>query len=91
MQARLSSAARSDLHAIGHALTDDAGEHVALAILETIGYLETVPFFGRVGRVKTTRELAVRRFPYVIVYTMPKGKRVDVERVLHASECLPAD
>ncbi len=91
MQARFSSAARSDLHGIRSSLTDEAAERVVLAILEVVGYLETVPFFGRVGRVKGTRELLVRRFPYVVVYTLAKGKHIDVERVLHTSEQLPAD
>ena len=46
---------------------------VAARILETIQLLESRPEIGRPGEVPGTRELAIPRTPYVLVYRVLDG------------------
>lgn len=48
------------------------------------------PNMGRLGRVKTTRELVIGRTSFIVAYRV-KGKRIEILRVLHGSQQWPRD
>lgn len=50
--------------------------------------LAQFPFMGREGRVSGTRELVIRRSPFILVYRV-KGKRVEILRLLHGAQQWP--
>lgn len=93
MHIRFSGDARADLHAIKsyiESLNPRAADRVMVSIFTTIEQLERFPFLGRPGRIDGTRELAISRYPYIVVYTLPDEYHVDIERVLHAAIKYPA-
>ena len=45
---------------------------------------------GRPGRVKGTRELVISSTPFVLVYRLKGGQRIEVLRLLHGSQLWPA-
>ena len=47
-----------------------------------------MPFLGRIGKVPDTRELVIRRTPYVAVYTV-RNSTILVLRVLHGAQDWP--
>ncbi len=47
------------------------------------------PRLGRPGRVKGTRELVIGRCPFVVVYRIKAGSRVEVLRLLHGAQQWP--
>jgi toxin ParE1/3/4 len=48
------------------------------------------PDMGRLGRVKTTRELVIGRTSFIVAYRV-KGTRIEILRVLHGSQQWPRD
>jgi toxin ParE1/3/4 len=61
-----------------------ASQRVVNAILSGVARLEAHPRLGRNGRVPNTRELVIRRFPYVVIYR-PLTDAVVILRVLHGA------
>lgn len=57
-------------------------------IAQQVGLLVEHPEMGRVGRRKDTRELVISRTPFIVVYRLKAG-RIEVLRVLHASQKWP--
>lgn len=87
MHIRISEDARADLRSIRDYIKEHdpaAAARVVTILLTSISQLEDFPLLGRPGRVDGTRELAVPRVPYLVIYTLPDAYHVDVERVLHA-------
>lgn len=69
---------------------EDAGlaESMVRRIFASAELLSPYPLAGRVGRVASTRELVVRRSPYLLVYLVEEA-RVVVVRVLHERKDWP--
>lgn len=44
------------------------------------------PRLGRPGRVKGTTELVINRSPFVVVYRIRAGSKVEVLRLLHGAQ-----
>ena len=63
---------------------------VAERIIETAIRLEQHPFMGRPGRLKTTRELIVPGFPYVIRYRIG-NETVELLRIHHMAQRWPEE
>ncbi len=61
-----------------------ATNRVLEAILTTIERLNRLPFIGRIGRRMGTREMAITRYPYLVVYRVVGGD-VEIARILHQS------
>lgn len=60
------------------------------AIFAAVARLDQNPKSGRPGRISETRELVVRRLPYLIVYRV-EPRDVIVLRVLHGAMRWPSD
>jgi toxin ParE1/3/4 len=56
-------------------------------IEQAVKRLGTYPFVGRSGAVTGTRELVVRRTPYIVIYTV--GDHVEVHNIVHTSRRWP--
>jgi toxin ParE1/3/4 len=73
----------------------DAAARVGRRILDSVERLAEQPFLGKPGRSPDTRELAIARLPYLVVYSVTPGamasdpSRVDVLRVLHGAMLWP--
>lgn len=68
--------------------------HAALRQLDEIerqaDILTEHPQIGRPGRMKATRELVIRRTPFIIVYRVrARAKRIEILRLLHGSQFWP--
>ena len=63
-------------------------DRVMAEIRRTALQLETYPAIGRRGQVPSTRELAIVRYPFTLVYRII-GSRVRVGRVLHQHQKYP--
>jgi len=48
------------------------------------------PFLGRPGRIATTREISIPRYPYVIVYSIPDEYTLRIDAILHTSRKWPS-
>jgi toxin ParE1/3/4 len=62
-----------------------AAERLGRRIAAAAELLLTYPDLGRVGRAPGTRELAVARTPYLLVYRH-QGETVTTVRVLHGAQ-----
>jgi toxin ParE1/3/4 len=67
---------------------EDNGKTVTSHLIKSVDRLTLNPLSGRIGRIKGTRELVVRRFPYIIYYRILNTKRVEIIRVLHTARLL---
>lgn len=56
---------------------------IATAIFTTMALLETFPLLGREGRVEGTREIAVPRTSFLLIYSLNDPVFIDSDRVLH--------
>ncbi len=65
-----------------------AAARVAGRILAAAELLPTYPELGRVGRAPDTRELAVARTPYLLIYRC-QDDLVTILRVLHGAQDWP--
>ncbi len=94
MHARLTADAEADLDAIKDYLAPRSPqglERILSAIFTTIGQLESFPFLGHDGRVPSTREIAVPRTPFIIVYSLNDAAFIDIDRIFHARRKYPPD
>ena len=89
---RLATAASADLQGIIRRLKPRAGTEITGQVVETIlaaiGRLNNMPMGGRTGRVAGTREPALTRYPYVIIYKID-DELVTVARIMHARQRWP--
>ncbi len=83
----LRGALRNLHQAVDYIAGDNRSAAVDLAerIIETASRLEQHPFMGRPGRLKTTRELIVPGFPYVIRYRIG-NETVELLRIHHMAQ-----
>ena len=65
-----------------------AASKVATWILEAIRQLEQFPGMGRPGRIAGTRELVVKRTPYLVVYRIGR-EAVHLLRIFHTRQKWP--
>jgi plasmid stabilization system protein ParE len=72
LRIKWSSSAIAELKTIAEWIEQDrdleTSNRIARAIYEAVQSLRTMPYRGRYGRVKNTRELVVARLPYIVVY-----------------------
>lgn len=90
MRIAFTATARRDLDAIVDYIALDnpaAAKKVFRAIVAVIHQLADFPGMGHVGRLPHTRELAVARLPYLIVYQMT-GESVTIIAVFHGARDL---
>nr|WP_281175963.1 type II toxin-antitoxin system RelE/ParE family toxin [Edaphobacter aggregans] len=59
-------------------------------IRNQIKELVRFPEIGRPGRVEGTRELVIRRTPYIVAYRITRGT-VQILRILHDARLWPGD
>ncbi len=90
-----SDAAIADLDDILRYFTDKseeaAGRRTTRQILESTRRLKTSPFSGRPGYIAGTRELVIRKIPYIIVYIVLEKNSTEVLRVMHTARLWPPD
>jgi len=67
----------------------EAAQAVGQRILAAVARLDQFPEIGRAGRRQGTRELAIPRLPYLLVYQL-REQNVVLLRVLHSSLLWPA-
>ncbi len=65
-----------------------AASKVATRILEAVRQLEQFPGMGRPGRIAGTRELVVKRMPYLVVYRIGR-EAVHLLRIFHTRQKWP--
>ncbi|MBI5330746.1 MAG: type II toxin-antitoxin system RelE/ParE family toxin [Betaproteobacteria bacterium] len=66
----------------------DAADDLLNTLDEQVSLLVQQPGIGRPGRVPGTRELVIRRFPYLIPYRV-RGETLEILRVFHTSRKPP--
>ena len=79
--------AQKDLRAIKKYICCDnfsAAQKVVKHILECIENLKVNPSIGRAGRVLSTRELIITKYPYIVPYQV-RDNSLYILRVLHTS------
>jgi toxin ParE1/3/4 len=82
----------SDLEAISDYIEHDrnleTANQVARMIYDIVQSLRTMPFRGRYGRIENTRELALPRLPYIVVYRAFED-RVLILNIVHGAQRWP--
>ena len=66
----------------------ETSNRIARTIYDAVQSLRTMPYRGRYGRVKNTRELVVARLPYIVVYQVFE-ERLVILNVLHGAQRWP--
>ncbi len=93
MKLRYADPAREDLENIFSYIEADnpaAARRVILDLMKAAAVLKAAPFAGRPGRVPGTREWAVRRRPYVLVYRVePESDLLTILAVYHVARRRP--
>lgn len=83
--------ALADLRGISDYIAKDnpaAARRVVGAIRDGVGILKEHPGVGRPGRLDGTRELVVRRYPYIVAYRQVESA-VQILAVVHTSRLWP--
>ena len=91
MDVRWTSSALADLdEAHSYVQQDDelAADSTAERLIEAVEYLAVHPNLGRIGRVRTTRELVVSGTPFIVMYRVQVDE-IHVLRVLHHARRWP--
>jgi toxin ParE1/3/4 len=93
MQIRWSPEAADDLERIVEFILRDnpsAARRIAVTINEKANALGRSPYIGRLGRVDSTRELALPPLPYLIVYRVAEAAGVvEIVNVVHGARRWP--
>lgn len=66
----------------------EAAARVVSRIVTAVDTLASQPAMGRVGRIKTTRELVLTGVPYIVAYRVTDA-HVDILTVMHAAQQWP--
>ena len=66
----------------------DAAAQVATRIFDAVRQLEEFPGIGRLGRIAGTRELVIRKTPYLVVYRI-SSEAVHLLRIFHERQQWP--
>jgi len=83
----LKTALRTRIEQLNYIAADNARAAIRLdeEIDRQVDLLAEHPLMGRQGRVKGTRELVIGRSPFIAVYRINKGKRIEILRILHGA------
>jgi toxin ParE1/3/4 len=91
MRLRWAPAAADDLEHIHGYLVEhhpDLARPTIVEIYEAIRSLKAFTYRGRPGREEGTRELVLRRLPYLVVYRV-KDETIEILHVHHAAQKRP--
>ena len=92
MSVKWAISAQKDLLEISEYLLDNKDEELAEAVAQRIldgaKILLSFPLSGKPGRIEETRELAVRKLPYILIYTT-SAENVEIVRIIHTSRLFP--
>jgi addiction module RelE/StbE family toxin len=91
MKVLFSTAARADIAAIHDyiaARNPQAARSATAQIEKSTDRLSQFPHSGRLGAIAGTRELVVRRLPYIVVYRVTE-EAVEIVAVFHAAQDIP--
>ncbi len=88
MEVRFSESSLEDLRSIREyicANNEESAKKVVSHILEQVeNILVNNPAIGRAGRILTTREFVISKYPYILPYQV-RGNTIYILRVLHTS------
>ena len=86
----LKTATRSRFEQLDYIAADNPGAAARLdeEIERQIDLLAQHPLMGRVGRVKGTREMVIRRSSLIAVYRVQRG-RIEILNILHGAQQWP--
>ncbi|MGF1604549.1 MAG: type II toxin-antitoxin system RelE/ParE family toxin [Thermosynechococcaceae cyanobacterium] len=86
----LSVAVQDILHLRAYIADQDpqSAKAVGSRIDKSVNTLATMPNIGRPGRIFGTRELVVKKTPFLVVYRV-RNKRVEILRVLNGRQAFP--
>lgn len=96
MQLHWTDVAEADLDRIEEYIRHESNPTVAIdVVLNVMDTVEAIlpdhPNAGRIGRVKTTRELVIDGIPFIVIYrVMNTLRQVQILRVLHDAQQWPA-
>jgi len=68
---------------------EENGRSVVSQLIKSAGRLARYPLSGRLGRLQGTREIILRKLPYILVYRILSSEFVEIARVLHTSRLWP--
>lgn len=68
---------------------ESIGRDIVSRIIKSSNILKTQPFAGKLGRIDGTRELVVRKLPYIIVYQIISARALEIVRIIHTSRLFP--
>jgi toxin ParE1/3/4 len=91
MRVEIGRLARADLQSIHAYIAQDnpiAAQEVIQLIRDQVLMLGQHPRCGRLGRIEGTRELVIKKLPYIACY-IETGDGVKVLRVLHGAKKWP--
>lgn len=91
MRIRWTRQAAQNLDEISDYVTREYPAHapaIMARLLESIEKLADAPGLGRPGRIAGTRELVIRKYPYIVPYRV-QDNEVHILRVFHARQKPP--
>ncbi len=91
MELRWTTGAADDLQQVADFLLEHAPERapdLVREIYDAPSALLTFPYRGRPGKKHGTRELALSRLPYIVVYQV-SGDVIHIVRILHGAQKWP--
>jgi len=68
---------------------EESGKSIVSQLIKSAGRLARYPLSGRPGRLQGTREIILRKLPYILVYRIVSPERVEIARALHTSRLWP--
>src|SRR5271163_2345339 len=67
---------------------ESVATRVTAQIVSSVEQLETFPLSGRIGRVPKTRELVISNTPFIVAYTLDRG-RIVILAIYHGAQRWP--
>ena len=68
---------------------EESGKSVVSQLIKSASRLAQYPLSGRPGRLQGTREIILRKLPYILVYRIVSSELVEISRALHTSRLWP--